>query len=83
LRHSSKAVRKATKRWPDRWQRNGWRTAKGEPVANRALWEGLIEQAARHRVTWRKVAGHAGNPLNERVDRLAGRAAREQSAGSS
>ena len=47
--------------WPDRWQRNGWRNAKGEHVANRALWEELIEQAACHRVTWRKVAGHAGS----------------------
>lgn len=42
-----------------------------KPVTNRDLWERLLAESRRHDVTWVKVAGHAGDPLNERVDRLA------------
>ena len=58
-------------RWIDGWRRRGWRKSDKSPVLNRDLWERLIEQAERHDVTWIKVKGHAGNELNERVDRLA------------
>jgi ribonuclease HI len=57
--------------WHARWQRSGWRTAANQPVANRDLWEQLLQEAGRRRVTWHKVRGHSGDPLNERVDRLA------------
>jgi ribonuclease HI len=42
-----------------------------QPIANRDLWERLLAEARRHQVTWVKVAGHTGDALNERVDRLA------------
>jgi ribonuclease HI len=58
-------------RWYVRWRRNGWRSAQGKPVENRDLWEALIALDERHEVAWHKVAGHSGDPLNERVDRLA------------
>ena len=58
-------------RWYVRWQDNGWRNAQKKPVENRDLWEGLIALAERHDVTWHKVAGHSGHPMNDRVDRLA------------
>ncbi len=57
-------------RWWERWERNGWRSA-GKPVANRDLWERLIAETRRHDVVWNKVKGHSGDPLNDRVDRLA------------
>lgn len=57
--------------WHETWQRNGWRNAQRKPVENRDLWEALIALAVRHRVTWHKVRGHSGDPLNERADRLA------------
>jgi ribonuclease HI len=66
-------------RWYERWRRNGWRNAQGRPVDNRDLWEPLVALAEHHEVAWHKVAGHAGIPLNERVDRLA-RAAIERLA---
>lgn len=62
--------------WLSGWQRRGWRKADKSPVLNRDLWERLLLQARRHRVTWIKVKGHAGVPLNERVDRLAVEAVR-------
>lgn len=58
-------------RWYVRWRRNNWRNAQRKPVENRDLWERLLALAERHEVSWHKVAGHAGHPLNERADQLA------------
>jgi ribonuclease HI len=58
-------------RWYERWERSGWMNAGKQPVANRDLWERLIAETRRHQVDWHKVRGHSGDPLNERVDRLA------------
>lgn len=59
-------------RWWQGWQRRGWRNSKGEPVANRDLWEPLIASVtSRPNVRLVKVKGHAGVPGNEAADRLA------------
>ena len=58
-------------RWYERWERSGWVNSGKQPVANRDLWERLIAQTRRHEVVWHKVRGHSGDPLNDRVDRLA------------
>jgi ribonuclease HI len=58
-------------RWYDAWMRNGWIGRNKAPVANRPLWEELIRLAGIHDVEWVKVAGHSGDPLNERCDALA------------
>ncbi|HEX9592307.1 MAG TPA: ribonuclease HI [bacterium] len=60
--------------WLARWKRNGWRTADRKPVKNEDLWRRLDAAAARHRVEWRWVKGHAGHPENERADALANQA---------
>lgn len=60
-----------TRGWLDTWRRNGWRTAARQPVKNQDLWERLYEEASRHQVMFRRVAGHAGIELNERADQLA------------
>ena len=62
--------------WLPGWLRNGWKTAARKPVKNRDLWRRLHDACQRHDLRWRWVRGHAGDPANERVDRLA-RAARE------
>ncbi|MGB4512084.1 MAG: ribonuclease HI [Thermacetogeniaceae bacterium] len=59
------------KKWLEKWQRNGWKTAGKEPVANRDLWEELLHLTKIHHVTWHKVEGHAGDHYNERCDELA------------
>jgi len=58
-------------KWYLRWRANGWRNAQKKPVENRDLWEALLELVERHDVTWHKVAGHSGHPLNDRADALA------------
>lgn len=65
--------------WIAGWQRKGWKNSKKEEVANRDLWERLLELCSRHAVEWVWVRGHAGHAENERCDELA-RAAIEQAA---
>ena len=67
-------------RWYENWIRNGWKNRSKKPVENRDLWEELLRLSAVHDVEWVKVAGHAGDPLNERCDELA-RKAVEKSSG--
>jgi ribonuclease HI len=57
--------------WMPNWKRRGWRTAGNEPVKNEDLWRRLEAAAARHRVAWRWIKGHAGHAENERADALA------------
>lgn len=60
--------------WIHGWRRRGWRTAEGQPVLNRELWEALAaEVAARGRggVRWHYVRGHSAIPGNERCDEIA------------
>ncbi len=60
-------------RWWAGWQRRGWRNSQNKPVANRDLWEPLIELAlsSAAEVTWRWVKGHSGDRWNDVVDQLA------------
>ena len=57
--------------WLDRWQKNGWKTAKKSPVENKDLWQELLKLSRRHRITWVKVKGHRDNEGNNRCDYLA------------
>jgi RNase H-like protein len=46
-------------------------TADKKPVKNSDLWRALEDAARRHRIKWRWVKGHDGDPGNERADALA------------
>ena len=76
LSTDSRYVMDGLTKWIKGWQRNGWRTADKKPVKNADLWQALIDAAARHRIEWEWVKGHAGHPDNERVDKLASQAAK-------
>ncbi|MDQ1395650.1 MAG: ribonuclease [Acidimicrobiaceae bacterium] len=67
-------------RWWEKWVANGWKNAAKKDVANRDLWEQLVDavQAAPGRVRFEWVKGHAGDVMNDLVDRLAVDAARSQ-----
>ncbi len=71
LHTDSEYVRNGISRWVHGWVRNNWRNSAKEPVANMALWQRLLAAAKPHEVEWRWVRGHAGDPMNERADRLA------------
>ena len=73
---SSYVAKAISEGWLAGWRRNGWRTSAKKPVANRDLWERMVEELARHRaVRPTLVKGHAGHAANERADRLAQEAA--------
>ena len=44
--------------WVKGWQQNQWKTSKGQPVKNRALWEALIEASQPHSISWQVVRGN-------------------------
>jgi ribonuclease HI len=71
----SEYVRKGITEWIKGWKARAWRTADKKPVKNVDLWQQLdaLASEAGHRIDWRWVKGHAGDPGNERADALANR----------
>jgi ribonuclease HI/uncharacterized phage-like protein YoqJ len=67
-------------RWWERWLARGWKTSAGKPVANRDLWEPLIDayRADPQRLEFAWVKGHSDDQINDLVDRLAVEAATRQ-----
>jgi len=67
-------------RWWAGWMARGWTNSQKKPVANRDLWEPLINAylADPSRIAFRWVKGHSGDPMNDLVDRLAVEAAASQ-----
>jgi ribonuclease HI len=66
----SEYLRRGITEWIGGWKRRGWLTAAKEPVLNQDLWQEL-DRLNRPDVRWRHTRGHAGDPDNERCDRLA------------
>lgn len=63
-------------KWYEKWRVNGWKNSKKENIANKDLWEALLDrldQIARRGliIEFVKVKGHSNNLWNERVDKLA------------
>ncbi len=60
-------------RWFEGWLKRDWRNAQRKPVANRDLWEPLIElyQARQDEVAFVWVKAHSGEEMNELVDAMA------------
>ena len=54
------------KRWVFNWEKKGYKDKK-----NPDLWQRFLRVYRKHKVTFHWVKGHAGNPLNERVDAMA------------
>jgi ribonuclease HI len=71
LHTDSQYVQKGVTAYLARWKAKNWQTAAKQAVANQDLWQALDEALPRHQIDWVWVKGHAGDPLNERVDQLA------------
>lgn len=72
----SQYVLNAVTKWHHGWRRNGWRNSKGEPVANRELFEVLLGMLDERRkfgteTDLRWVKAHNGSWRNENADQLA------------
>src|SRR3954470_8463801 len=65
--------------WWRGWLARGWLTSAKKPVANRDLWEPLVDAVRQRRdVTFRWVKGHSGDRMNDLVDQLAVQAGQAQ-----
>ncbi len=71
LHTDSRYVQQGVTEYLARWKTKNWQTADKKAVANQDLWQALDEASQRHEIEWVWVKGHAGDPLNERVDQLA------------
>lgn len=60
-----------TNGWAIGWQKNGWKKADKSPALNPDLWEILLTEIKKHKITYVWVKGHAGHPYNERCDKMA------------
>ncbi len=60
-----------TKGWAKKWRANGWKRNKKDLAENTDLWGRLLELCEKHEARFVWVKGHAGNPENERCDKLA------------
>jgi ribonuclease HI len=59
--------------WLEDWKKRNWKRKHGQ-LQNIDLWKEMDMELAKHQVDWVWVKGHAGNPMNERVDELARKA---------
>lgn len=73
LHTDSAYVKNGITTWIHGWKAKGWVTADRKPVKNQDLWQRLDALREQHRMDWRWVKGHAGDPGNERADELANR----------
>lgn len=73
----SEYLRRGITEWLPGWRQRNWRR-KGGALANVDLWQTLDALLQPHKIRWHWVRGHAGNPDNELVDRLARQAIRRK-----
>ncbi len=66
-----------TEGWPRRWEAKGWKRSLKKAAANPDLWTVLLRLCDEHEVEFAWVKGHAGDPDNERCDRMAVRASQQ------
>jgi len=59
-----------TQGWAQRWKENGWKRNKKEKAVNTDLWSQLLDLCEAHKVEFEWLKSHAGDPDNERCDRL-------------
>lgn len=68
---SAYVVNAFIQKWIYGWMKKNWKTAGGEPVKNKELWQELYGLTKVHDVTFNKVKGHSDNEFNNRCDELA------------
>ena len=66
----SEYLKRGITEWMPGWRKRNWRR-KGGALANVDLWQALDVALGPHQVHWHWVRSHVGEPVNERVDRLA------------
>jgi len=68
---SAYVVNAFEQKWIDNWLKKNWKTASGDGVKNKELWQELYALTQTHKVNFIKVKGHSDNEYNNRCDELA------------
>ena len=68
---SAYTVNAFNQKWIYGWIKKGWKTAGGDPVKNKELWQELYSLTQKHNVEFIKVKGHSDNEFNNRCDEMA------------
>ena len=73
-------------KWMPSWKKNGWKTAAGKEVKNKADFlelDAVLQKAAaaNMKIKWTHVPGHANIEGNVQADRLAGLGAQMEKMG--
>ena len=68
---SAYVVNAFNQKWIYGWIKKNWRTAGGDSVKNKELWQELYSLTKVHNVPFNKVKGHADNEFNNRCDEMA------------
>ena len=68
---SSYVVNAFKQGWIYNWIKKGWKTASGENVKNKELWQELYNLTKIHKVEFIKVKGHSDNEFINRCDDMA------------
>ena len=68
---SAYVVNAFLQKWIYGWMKKGWKTAGGDPVKNKELWQELYSLTKTHDVTFIKEKGHSDNEYNNRCDEMA------------
>jgi len=68
---SAYVVNAFEQKWIFGWLKKNWKTASGDPVKNKELWQELYDLTKTHTVNFIKVKGHSDNEYNNRCDELA------------
>jgi len=68
---SAYVVNAFEQKWLDNWIKKNWKTASGDGVKNKELWQELYALTQTHKVNFIKVKGHSDNEYNNRCDELA------------
>jgi ribonuclease HI len=71
-------VNSVEKGWVYGWKSKGWRKTGNKPVLNVDLWERMLKQIGKHKVSFKWIRGHDGHVENERCDALAVAASMER-----
>ena len=71
----SNYVKEGITNWIKIWEKNNWKTANKKKVKNIELWIKLNTLSNFHDIEWKWVKAHAGDPMNNMVDKLARKAA--------
>jgi ribonuclease HI len=70
-------VNSFTKGWIQSWQKSGWKTSSKKKVANKDLWQKILQLSQNRDIDYLWVRGHEGHIENEKCDKMAVSAIKE------